>query len=104
MLSECNTRQQHDSKTAKRPRRRQLLVFLASRYPCYASDCGQVLPQSASPVPRGALEIRLYLRVMGILMKKIILSVAAVLAIGVGSAAAADLAKVYKKAPPPVAA
>jgi len=41
---------------------------------------------------------------MGILMKKIILSVAAVLAIGVGSAAAADLAKVYKKAPPPVAA
>jgi hypothetical protein len=41
---------------------------------------------------------------MGIVMKKSILSVAAVLAIGVGSASAADLpAKVYKKAPPIVA-
>jgi uncharacterized protein Gcw-chp len=41
---------------------------------------------------------------MGIVMKKTILSVAAVLAIGVGSASAADLpAKVYKKAPPVVA-
>jgi hypothetical protein len=41
---------------------------------------------------------------MGIVMKKTFLSVAAVLAIGVGSASAADLAKVYKKAPPPVVA
>jgi uncharacterized protein (TIGR02001 family) len=42
---------------------------------------------------------------MGIVMRKTIVSVAAVLAIGVGSAFAADLpAKVYKKAPPPVAA
>jgi uncharacterized protein (TIGR02001 family) len=42
---------------------------------------------------------------MGIVMKKLIVSVAAVLAMGVGAAAAADLpAKVYKKAPPPVAA
>jgi hypothetical protein len=41
---------------------------------------------------------------MGIVMKKSIISVAAVLAIGVGSASAADLpAKVYKKAPPVVA-
>jgi uncharacterized protein (TIGR02001 family) len=41
---------------------------------------------------------------MGSVMKKTILSVAAVLAIGVGSAAAADLpTKVYKKAPPVVA-
>jgi uncharacterized protein (TIGR02001 family) len=42
---------------------------------------------------------------MGTVMKKSILSVAAVLAIGVSSASAADLpAKVYKKAPPIVAA
>jgi Bacterial protein of unknown function (Gcw_chp) len=42
---------------------------------------------------------------MGIVMKKSIVAVAAVLAIGVGAASAADLpAKVYKKAPPPVAA
>jgi hypothetical protein len=41
---------------------------------------------------------------MGIVMKKTFMSVAAVLAIGVGSASAADLpAKVYKKAPPIVA-
>jgi hypothetical protein len=41
---------------------------------------------------------------MGMVMRKTIVSVAAVLAIGVGSAVAADLpAKVYKKAPPPVA-
>src|ERR1700755_597821 len=41
---------------------------------------------------------------MGIVMKKTVLSVAAVLAIGVASASAADLpAKVYKKAPPVVA-
>jgi uncharacterized protein (TIGR02001 family) len=41
---------------------------------------------------------------MGIVMKKTMLSVAAVLAIGVGSAVAADLpAKVYTKAPPVVA-
>ncbi|MDB5574795.1 MAG: hypothetical protein JWR79_1952 [Tardiphaga sp.] len=41
---------------------------------------------------------------MGIVMKKSILSVAAVLAIGVGSAQAADLkAKIYTKAPPIVA-
>jgi uncharacterized protein (TIGR02001 family) len=41
---------------------------------------------------------------MGIVMKKSIMSVAAMLAIGVGSASAADLpAKVYKKAPPVVA-
>jgi hypothetical protein len=41
---------------------------------------------------------------MGNVMKKTILSVAAVLAIGAGSASAADLpAKVYKKAPPVVA-
>jgi uncharacterized protein (TIGR02001 family) len=41
---------------------------------------------------------------MGIVMKKTLVSVAAVLAIGVGAASAADLpAKVYKKAPPVVA-
>jgi hypothetical protein len=41
---------------------------------------------------------------MGIVMKRSIMSVAAMLAIGVGSASAADLpAKVYKKAPPIVA-
>jgi uncharacterized protein (TIGR02001 family) len=41
---------------------------------------------------------------MGIVMKKTFVSVAALLAIGVGSASAADLpAKVYKKAPPVVA-
>jgi uncharacterized protein (TIGR02001 family) len=41
---------------------------------------------------------------MGIVMKKSIVAVAAVLAMGVGAASAADLpAKVYKKAPPPVA-
>jgi uncharacterized protein (TIGR02001 family) len=41
---------------------------------------------------------------MGNVMKKTIVSVAAVLAIGVGAASAADLpAKVYKKAPPVVA-
>jgi uncharacterized protein (TIGR02001 family) len=42
---------------------------------------------------------------MGIVMKKSIVAVAAVLAMGVGAASAADLpAKVYKKAPPPVVA
>jgi uncharacterized protein (TIGR02001 family) len=41
---------------------------------------------------------------MGIVMNKTLVSVAALLAIGVGSASAADLpAKVYKKAPPVVA-
>jgi hypothetical protein len=41
---------------------------------------------------------------MGITMKKVIVSVAALLAIGVGAASAADLpAKAYKKAPPVVA-
>jgi hypothetical protein len=39
---------------------------------------------------------------MGIVMKKVSLSVAAIVAMGVGSASAADLGKVYTKAPPPV--
>jgi hypothetical protein len=39
---------------------------------------------------------------MGIVMKKVSLSVAAIIAMGLGSASAADLGKVYKKAPPPV--
>ena len=37
-------------------------------------------------------------------MKKAGLSIAAVIALGLGSASAADLGKVYKKAPPPVVA
>jgi len=41
---------------------------------------------------------------MGIVMKKAGLSVAALVALGVGSASAADLGKVYTKAPPPAAA
>lgn len=39
---------------------------------------------------------------MGIVMKKVSLSVAAIIAMGLGSASAADLGKVYKKAPAPV--
>jgi hypothetical protein len=49
----------------------------------------------------GGLEKPAEFGVMGIVMKKALLSVAALLAIGAGSAQAADLAKVYKKAPPP---
>src|SRR3954449_1216120 len=53
--------------------------------------------------PLGASE-RLNFNVMGITMKKTIVSVAAMLAIGVGAASAADMpVKAYKKAPPVVA-
>src|SRR6201990_1700829 len=41
---------------------------------------------------------------MGIVMKKVSLSVAAIIAMGLGSASAADLGKVYTKAPPVVEA
>jgi uncharacterized protein (TIGR02001 family) len=40
---------------------------------------------------------------MGIIMKKVIVAAAALLAVGVSSASAADMAKMYKKAPPVVA-
>src|SRR3954469_23467983 len=53
--------------------------------------------------PLGASE-RLNFNVMGITMKKTLLSVAAMLAVGVGAASAADMpVKAYKKAPPVVA-
>src|SRR3954471_16408007 len=53
--------------------------------------------------PLGASE-RLNFNVMGITMKKTIVSVAAMLAIGIGAASAADMpVKAYKKAPPVVA-
>jgi hypothetical protein len=39
MLSECNTRQQHSVARSKRLKRRQLLVFFASRQGGRAADC-----------------------------------------------------------------
>jgi hypothetical protein len=80
--------------------------FFASWKCCTAADCNHVSnfvrqPVSFSPAD---VEIGLVIQVMGIVMNKSLVSVAALLAIGVGSASAADLpAKVYTKAPPIVA-
>src|SRR5437868_166562 len=98
MLSECNTPQQHHALRLKRLKRRQLLVFFASRKGCrrrrlghgHAVDC-----RCAS-----SLRSRTELVTMGIVMKKMVL-LATTLALLSGSALAADMAVKAVKAPVP---
>ena len=82
------------------------LTFLLPAITARAADWGQVndVATVGYRLSPGGRSERLNFNVMGITMKKTILSVAAMLAIGVGAASAADMpVKVYKKAPPVVA-
>ena len=81
-----------------------MLVFFASRRKGRASDCSQVTEfgcSRLSHVPGGA-GTGLFYKVMGIVMKKLVL-LATALAMVSGSALAADMAVKAVKAPPPAA-
>jgi uncharacterized protein Gcw-chp len=75
-----------------------MLAFFASLVAWLPTDCPRDLVAAGLLIPRGN-EARLFLKKMGIVMKKLVLA-AAVLAVTAGSALAADM-PVKAKAPPP---